>query len=248
MSRTLGIFARQPVPGRVKTRLAAAIGADRALELYRALLADLLSREAVAGERRVVAYAPGDDAAADEFRRLAPSGTELWPQPEGTLGDRLTNFFRTFLQAPEDVAIAIGTDSPTLPDAVIKAAFEESPRADAILGPATDGGYYLIGFRGTDRVVEALVLGESGAEAHRPLLADIEWGGPRVLTQTVARLQQFGLSIHLLPPWYDVDTPDDLVSLTGHLRAMAAAGEPIPCPHTARILAAGARAPEETSP
>ena len=91
---------------------------------------------------------------------------------------------------------------------------------DCVLGPAADGGYYLIALR---RPCPALFEG-------------IDWGTPRVLEQTVDRLRQAGLSLHLLPVWYDVDTPDDLAFLRGDLAAMRHAGMTVDLPATDQVL------------
>jgi glycosyltransferase A (GT-A) superfamily protein (DUF2064 family) len=103
--------------------------------------------------------------------------------------------------------VAIGSDSPTLPVEFVADAFHRLEHLDCVLGPATDGGYYLIGLRA-----------EQGG-----LFDGIEWGTPRVIAQTVARAQKSALSLALLPPWYDVDDAADLELLCGHLAALSAA-------------------------
>jgi rSAM/selenodomain-associated transferase 1 len=177
------------------------------------LLDDTLSRLAAIPARRLIVYAP-DDAAA-EFAALAKGNFGLVPQGGGDLGDRLARFF-----AAHDGCrtIAVGSDSPTLPLAFLEQAFEELKKADVVLGPATDGGYYLIGCR---RCTPALFTG-------------IEWGGSAVLRQTVERLGAHTLA--LLPPWYDIDTLDDWHMLAGHVAAMRRAGLDPGIPRTKALL------------
>jgi rSAM/selenodomain-associated transferase 1 len=219
MSTTLVIFARLPVPGRVKTRLAAAIGAERACQLYSAFLTDLVQRLGNSCDRRLLAYTPESPAAVAFFQKLASDEFSLWSQPDGPLGERLSRCFETHLSATGRV-IVIGSDAPTLPRELIAEAGAALGKSDCVLGPATDGGYYLVGLR-------------------RPcprMFSDIAWDGPDVLEQTVVRLRSAGLSLRLLPPWYDVDVPADLQTLRGHLAAWRAAGIDPLVPRTERLL------------
>ena len=203
---TLGIFAKQPVPGMVKTRLGAEIGHDAAAALYAAFQRDLLFRTRETAERRVLAWAPlGADAEA-YFRGVTFPGDILWPQPEGMLGERLLRFFQEFLlRGP---VVVIGTDSPTLPVELIKQALESLQNVDAVLGPATDGGYYLIG----------------QSKPVPQLFTNIDWSSPDVLRQTIERLRSAGGSFELLAPWYDVDTLADVKFLRGHINGLRHSG------------------------
>lgn len=220
MATTLVIFARFPVPGRVKTRLATAIGAERACQLYAAFLTDLVQRLRASCDRRLLAYTPDSPEAVEFFRNQASDDFGLWPQPEGSLGERLNRCFETHL-SPTDRVIVIGSDAPTLPPRFIAEAVAALADTDAVLGPATDGGYFLVGLR----------------QPCPQLFSGIDWGGARVLEQTVQRVQAAGLDLHLLPPWYDVDAPDDLQTLRGHLAACRAAGIDPQVPRTEQILA-----------
>src|SRR5436190_14773481 len=209
--QTIGMFVRHPVPGRVKTRLAAELGDQRACAIYAAFLSDLVARFGHAGTQRFLCFTPDDGTARLYFEELARDKFELWPQPDGDLGARLQCFFGEHLRTPADRVIVIGSDSPTLPQEYLDRAFDELTRADCVLGPATDGGYYLIGM--TDRVW--------------PVFENVSWSEARVLDQTVARVVACGARLALLPVWYDVDTPDDLQVLAGHMRALAACGSTI---------------------
>ena len=112
--------------------------------------------------------------------------------------------------------VLVGADSPTLPVSFVEQAFQELERCEVVLGPATDGGYTLIGFTG-----------------YYPNLFDnIAWGTSAVLGETVARVSDAGLRLALLPPWYDVDTLDDWRMLRGHLAALRRSGVDPGVPHT----------------
>ena len=142
MTSTLGLFVKFPEPGRVKTRLAAEIGHELAAELYSAFLSDLIPRFRDITARRVLAYTPNDDRSRQFFERLADGQFELWAQPEGNLGERMRSFFEAF--GPEPVVL-MGSDSPTLLRNHVEHALNVLRSVDCVLGPATDGGVYLIG-------------------------------------------------------------------------------------------------------
>ena len=214
----LGIFVKQPIAGRVKTRLAADVGNDRAAALYAAFTEDVVNRFRGLANRRLLCHTPSDEPACDHFRDLSAGNYELWPQPEGPLGERLDRFFS---DAGAKRVVAIGSDSPTLPSFLVTEAFDRLAENDCVIGPATDGGYYLIGQGGR----------------HRPLFDHINWSQPTVLRQTIAQMESVSARPALLMPWYDVDTLDDLELLRGHIAAMHATGESTSVPKTEVCLA-----------
>ena len=216
--RVLCIFAKAPRPGAVKTRLAAALGPEHAAAVARALLLDTMERWAEAKLRRVVAFTPAD--AGPEFAELARGRFELVPQGDGDLGRRLETVLARELAGGAEALVFLGADRPTLPAAHVEQAFAELRRADVVLGPAADGGYYLLG---CGRRVP-------------PIFDGIAWGGPHVLTETVARLADRSWRLALLPPWYDVDTPNDWAMLRGHVAALRRAGVDPGVPHTEALL------------
>lgn len=220
MPMTLGMFVRQPVPGQVKTRLANEVGTHRACEIYAAFLADLISRFRAGADRRFLCFAPDDASARTHFQTAAGVDYGLWPQPSTDLGSRLKQFFDDQLLGSAERVVVIGSDSPTLPREYVEQAFEMLKSADCVLGPATDGGYYLIGQRhpGWD------------------LFAGVEWSTNCVLDQTIAQIIKRGIRLALLPVCYDVDTADDLQFLQSHVRAMAGAESPINLDATRRVL------------
>jgi uncharacterized protein len=143
--RVLGLFAKWPEPGRVKTRLAAATSPAFAADVALAFLRDLTERFGAVADRRVLVFAPTD--AGPLFAEVVRDRFALVPQADGDLGRRLSSFIESELAAGADAVVVIGSDSPTLPLAHVEQAFAELRRADVVLGPATDGGYYLVGCR-----------------------------------------------------------------------------------------------------
>jgi rSAM/selenodomain-associated transferase 1 len=233
------LFARAARLGRVKTRLQETYGQEGALLLHRALVADsraLLRRAArCAGAVPYVAWSdhpavlrrrraaapprpPGDATRRGRARRILRQGP-------GDLGARLRRVIRRLLEAGHRSVVVIGSDSPTLPAGRVAraAAILDRGGADLVLGPARDGGYYLIGLR----------------DDTPGLFARMPWGGATLCARTLARARRLRLRVARLDPWYDVDRPADLERLsrdiTGRKRALA--------PRTAAVLARLAAGP-----
>ena len=204
LMNTLGIFVKHPLPGRVKTRLAAEIGESAATACYEAFVRDIVEKFQTTGESRHLCYAPDGQPAETYFQSLAGSDYNIWPQPDSTLGARLQQFFDDAFANSANSVIVIGSDSPSLPVEFITSAFEQLQHVDCVIGPAIDGGYYLFGQRGTSH----------------PLFADINWSQPTVFAETIARIQNLQLSYSVLNPWYDIDTRADLTFLKNHLTAL----------------------------
>jgi rSAM/selenodomain-associated transferase 1 len=219
--RVLGIYVKQPIPGHVKTRLAKTVGDEKAAEIYEAFLSDLIERFRHTADRRFLCYAPRGSEVETWFADLGDLDYELWPQPKGTLEPRLRNFFNFAQKQGAEKTVVLGSDSPTLPLAYVDKAFQLLNLSDCVLGPATDGGYYLLGLR-----------------KPLPIFSDIGWSSPQVLSQTIARLADIPARLRLLPPWYDVDQEEDLDLLQGHIQAMALAQDPVvnTLAHTQRAL------------
>lgn len=197
-------MAKVPGATTVKSRLHPSITPERATELYRCFLLDRLDAlAALPGIAPVVAFTPNEAESA--MAALAPPGFALVPQRGADLGQRLANLLADLIGRGYPAAIAIDSDSPTLPMAyVLEAALKlESNTADVVLGPCDDGGYYLI-----------------GVGAPQPLLFEgIPWSTERVTPVTLEKARGLGLSVHLLPSWFDVDTEADLRRLHAELAA-----------------------------
>jgi len=196
MPPLLIIFAKEPTPGQVKTRLMPPLSPEAAARVYQAFLMDILEEMSrLSGIRLALAYSPA--SAWNWFGKLAPGDAWLFPQVEGDLGERMARAFDRAFQAGYGPVLLRGSDTPDLPGALMLAAQEvlKTRRADVVLGPAMDGGYYLIGLRA----------------AQPGLFRELAWSTPEVLAATRARAQNLGLVVHLLEPWPDIDSHADLL-------------------------------------
>ena len=210
MRHVLGVFAKQPMPGRVKTRLAHETTSTWAAQVAAALLADVL--EHIAPVRHGAVLRSRRPRAREWFESAAGGRFELEAQADGDLGQRLHRFFEG---QRADAVVVIGTDSPTLPVAFIEQAFTQLETADLVLGPAGDGGYCLVGC----------------GRRLPPVFDGIAWSAPSVLGDTVRRLADPSWRLALLPPWYDIDTLADWQMLCGHIAALHRAGIDPGVPH-----------------
>lgn len=198
----LVIFAKAPIPGQVKTRLCPPLTPDEAASLHGSFVLDTLERTkaAIAKFRlpaaRILACAPSSTHVF--FKIMAERhGVQLLDQEGADLGARMHAAFASLFAQGFKRVVLVGTDVPSLPLAHYRQAFETLGSHDLVLGPAQDGGYYLMG------------LTRPAPE----LFHDIPWSGDRVLAATRDRAGEAGLRIGLLPVWRDVDTIDDLRSL-----------------------------------
>ena len=221
MSNALVLFMKAPRPGSVKTRLTPRVTMDEAAELYRAFIVDTLhlaQRTAVAS--LFVAWTPDDGRAELGSALGCPGDPDVnWLRQRGShLGERLSNAFADIRQDGWEKTVILGGDSPLLPLAFVEEAFEALDRHDVVLGPADDGGYYLIGLGGPGRRRKT-------DDRYDRLFESIHWGTGRVLRQTRAAIRTCGFSCHELPAWHDVDRPADLDRLAREIRALRAGGD-----------------------
>lgn len=203
------VFARLPEAGKVKTRLARDLGDARALAVYEAMLRDVLANVGASSEdlEIEIVWAPSETANGEALRR-AFDGRALAMQTGDTLGDRLSMAFseRFFFHRTQKV-VAIGVDEPTLTRALVDHAVALLDSCDWVLGPASDGGYYLIGCR--------------AAAYDTAIFANIKWGSARVFAQTMAKIRRWQTTVAVLPLRRDIDLIDDLRAY----KADAEAGE-----------------------
>jgi rSAM/selenodomain-associated transferase 1 len=216
--RVLGLFAKRPVPGQVKTRLAAESSPAWACQVAEALLGDCLDRFAEVNAERFVAMGSASDEAY--FKAAAGGRYKLVSQGPGDLGERMARFIKHHLSCSAEAVVILGTDSPTVPVSYVERAFAELLHRQVVIGPATDGGYYLLGC----------------ARLLPPIFDGINWSSPSVLAQTMDRLQSAGSQPALLPPWYDVDTLADWQMLAGHVAALRLAGVDPGAPRTEKLF------------
>jgi len=189
----LGVFVKAPAPGRVKTRLAAEIGLHHAAEIYRHLGRSVVAACAGSGHDTVVWFAPAEARPAVRGWLKGLRVAAFQAQVGGALGTRLAAAFQRHFDAGARRVIIIGSDCPGVDAGLVSRALAVLDEHDLVLGPAHDGGYYLIGLR----------------TPVRRLFRGIAWSTPAVLGQTLARARQLGLSAVLLPQLRDVDTASD---------------------------------------
>ncbi len=218
------VFAKNPVPGQVKTRLLSLLSPEGAASLYQAFLVDWCNAlSTLPASDLVVAYTPPDSL--HDLKTLIGEGATYIPQGESGLGERLTAVSRWACNQNYEKFLIVGSDSPTLPIAYIERGMEFLDSRDLVIGPSTDGGYYLIGFS------------KSGAERAIPtIFQHIPWSTEHVLRETLEKVDGTDATLGLLPPWYDVDTPSDLWFMREHLFAMRLAGCRGHAPTTEREL------------
>jgi len=209
------VFAKPPRPGSVKTRLE--LGRERTAALARAFFLDTWAMvQSLPWARTILATT---DGAAQDFGLAGD--IEVWLQGDGDLGERLERVVARAL-GDSAFAFAIGADTPGLPRRFLEQARVAMTRADAVLGPCEDGGFYLLGL----------------TRCPPGLLRELPWSNAETFARTLARLRDQGMKVHELDPWFDVDLPADLQ----RLRALIEQRE-VAAPETAAALASIGFAP-----
>lgn len=231
----ISIVCKTPGVGRGKSRLHPVLGEARVAELSACFIRDIAETldglgGACAGPR-IAIYSPAGSEHA--LRPLLPPRWRLFFQQAATIGEVLHASTSTFLAEGHDCAIVVNADSPTLPGAIVEQAVAalRAPGDRVVFGPASDGGYYLIGLK----------------RPHARLFEDIVWSTPTVLQHSRERAAQIGLPVTLLPTWYDIDDAATFATLQAEL-AGTPPGFALPglvgasARHTRDFLAAHARA------
>ena len=225
-SRRLLLFTKPARPGRVKTRLIGELTAEEAARLHAAFLGDLVDRLQGGDFELTLAWAldPDEEMPAAPMPGVRQRGRDLGERLYFALSEAALS------EAGSGTVAAVGSDHPTLCLELVHRAFatleDSEAGADVVLGPAEDGGYYLIALR---------------ADAVSPrLFADIAWSTGQVLATTLERCRELGLRVELLPEESDVDTPDDLRRLAGRMLT-----SDLGCPRTRELLGALRRLPQE---
>jgi uncharacterized protein len=203
----IAVMAKASAPGRTKTRLVPPLTTQEAAAFNTAFLQDISANILAAAQTRPIgaymAYGPPGVDSVAFFRDTLPPDVRLveawWPD----FGSCLYGAIDQLLAFGHSSAVVLNSDSPTLPKSLLVETADvlSQPGDRAVLGPSTDGGYYLLGLK----------------SRHRRLFQDITWSIDRVAEQTLARAAEIGLAVHLLPAWYDVDDAKSLSVLYGEL-------------------------------
>jgi hypothetical protein len=217
------VFCREPIEHQVKTRLIGPITPAAAAALSDGFIRDALTKAVFVRSARIVIAASAPDGAerSKYFQRLSRQfGAELIDQGDGSLGRRMARSLEPF---SSNGALLIGTDTPSLPSALLATSFGLLRRNRVVIAPSLDGGYYAVGVRG----------------AMPPIFTAIRWGTRNVFDSTIKRLERAGIRYALGPAWYDVDRWADVMLLAAHLRMLARArrrADSSPCPATESVL------------
>jgi uncharacterized protein len=202
----IAVMAKASAPGRTKTRLVPPLTFEEAAVLNTAFLRDIAHNLLLAGQYASIAgyaaYAPS--GSEDFFSSILPPAIGLIDACEPNFGDCLLHAIEEMLARGHDSAVVLNSDSPTLPTALLieAAGVLAQPGERAVLGPSSDGGYYLLGLKA----------------ARRRMFEDIAWSTERVAQQTLERAREIRLDVHTLPVWYDVDDVEGLRRLDAELR------------------------------
>jgi hypothetical protein len=214
------VMAKQPQVGRTKTRLCPPFEPGEAAAFYEAILCDsLVLASGQQGVDLAVAITPPESRSY--FERIAPPGSRLLVVTGADIGECLARSTADLFAVGYRRVLALNADGPSLPPSYLCEAVSALESNDLVLGPGEDGGYYLVGM----------------TQPRAALFSEIAWSSDLVLTQTIERARALNLHTHLLPPWYDVDTPADARRLARELDTLSASR----MPHTRAFLAGFAR-------
>ena len=203
--RCLLFFIRYPEKGRVKTRLAASIGDEGAVKLYKGFLLNILSNLNKGTFLFYLCFYPGDSL--ENLKKWLGEEYLYMAQYGGDLGERMENCFMEAFAMNFKRVVLVGSDIPELPLEVIEEAFHSLQKKDAVIGPSLDGGYYLIGFK--DKTFSSKIF------------KGIPWSKERVFEETMKILEREGLTVHTLKPLRDIDTIEDLRNLSKDIKTFA---------------------------
>jgi len=201
----IAVMAKASAPGRTKTRLVPPLTFEEAAALNTAFLKDIADNLSFAARHAPIAgyaaYAP--PGSEGFFYRVLPAAIGLIDAWLPHFGDCLLRTVQEIFARGHGSAVVLNSDSPTLPTAFLVETADvlARPGERAVLGPSSDGGYYLLGLK----------------TAHRRLFDDIAWSTERVTAQTLERAREIGLDVHMLPVWYDVDDSEGLRRLAGEV-------------------------------
>ena len=223
----IAVMAKASTPGLTKTRLVPPLQFEEAAAFNTAFLQDVAANLVAAGRQaEITGYmAFGPPGSETFFERMLGPNISLISAWRPNFGDCLLLAIEAMLARGHSSAVVLNSDSPTLPTSLLVETAEVLARTDdcAVLGPSTDGGYYLLGLK----------------QAHRRMFEDICWSTEQVAEQTLERAREIGLDMHVLPAWYDVDDLQSLRMLHKEIRGsgkVPCAHAPAPALHTTALI------------
>lgn len=184
------IFYKNLIRGKVKTRLAATLGVDNAFEIYKAMVKEIHSLSQKIKVDKIIYYSDNiimDDIWKEDYKKELQSGADL--------GEKMMNAFKDGFALGYTKAVIIGTDCPSLNEDIINDAFHNLNSHDIVIGPAYDGGYYLLGIK----------------MLYSTLFQNILWSTSEVFDQTTSKIQNLNLSYFILPQLHDIDEEKDII-------------------------------------
>jgi uncharacterized protein len=209
------IFVKYPVPGQVKTRLAKSIGDEAAAGFYKCCVEDTIA--GLKDKRSPIHICFDPQHTKELFSDWLGKRFNYFPQRGKDLGDKMKCAFEDVFRGSFNRAVVIGSDSPDLPAEFIEQAISALRRTTSVIGPSSDGGYYLIGFNKDDFLPQ--------------VFDEISWSTDAVLRQTIDILNRHNRTFSLLPEWHDIDTIEDVRAMMlrngdlGGLQIMGFCGE-----------------------
>ena len=205
------IFVKAPVAGKVKTRLAPPLTLEQACELYRSWAQDTYETGRLLNNVHLeIAYDAHVDFPTPNWLSRESRDISFFRQRGKSLGERLIHAFKQAFQNGAERVVIIGSDSPGLPISYILEAFESLRNNNFVIGPTEDGGFYLIGFH--NKVVPEV-------------FRNVEWSTSNVFSMTMQNTRNIYLSTHILPGYFDIDRPEDLLRLEA--RSLRMRGRPV---------------------
>jgi rSAM/selenodomain-associated transferase 1 len=199
------LFVKYPEKGKVKRRLTTDLNEEIIQELYRCFVQDTLTTIKKIDTHLFICFFPVD--LEKKFHEWLGSTFSYLPQKGTNLGERMKNCFSEAFTKGFRKVVLMGSDSPDLTEAFLHSAFAELQTHNVVLGPSSDGGYYLIGFRNTTFTPSVF------EETH--------WSTPMVFKETMAKIKEANQSVSILPVWSDVDTITDLQNLVSRSKNTA---------------------------
>ena len=197
MKQNIIFFVKYPKKDKVKTRLAKSVDKTLVIELYKCFVADMLETLETLNANTTIFFQP--DVSKEKMQTWIGHKYPLFEQKGDDLGERMYHAFHQMFQNGCNECIIVGSDTPDLPAAIYQEAFAKLKESDGVIGPAADGGYYLLGLH--KRSLDP------------SLFQNILWSSEHVFSQTLEKIRQLHYKMNQLPKWEDIDTIENLHNL-----------------------------------